>query len=134
MDTKKKELIGAFHNGGREWRPKGQPERVKVHDFVDKELGKAIPYGVYDVTRDPHLRAAHPACCMAPSSPPTALRQSRVSRGCRWLPGAGGRPRPDAERVCLVKEKAARTVREGPETSGSGGCSTFSAPMHEGPL
>ena len=52
VDTKKKELIGAFHNGGREWRPKGQPERVKAHDFVDKELGKAIPYGVYDVTRD----------------------------------------------------------------------------------
>ena len=52
MDTKKKELIGEFHNGGREWRPKGRPERVKVHDFVDKELGKAIPYGVYDVTRD----------------------------------------------------------------------------------
>ena len=52
VDTKKKELIGEFHNGGREWRPKGQPERVKAHDFVDKELGKAIPYGVYDVTRD----------------------------------------------------------------------------------
>ena len=52
VDTKKKELVGEYRNGGREWRPKGQPERVKVHDFVDKELGKAIPYGVYDVTND----------------------------------------------------------------------------------
>ena len=52
VDTKKKELIGEFRNGGREWRPKGQPEQVKVHDFVDKTLGKAIPYGIYDVTGD----------------------------------------------------------------------------------
>ena len=52
VDTKKKELVGEYRNGGREWRPKGQPERVKVHDFVDKTLGKAIPYGIYDVTGD----------------------------------------------------------------------------------
>ena len=50
VDTKKKELVGAFKNGGREWRPQGQPEEVSVHDFIDKTLGKAIPYGVYDVT------------------------------------------------------------------------------------
>jgi len=50
VDTKKKELIGAFKNGGREWRPKGLPEEVKVHDFLEPELGKAIPYGVYDLT------------------------------------------------------------------------------------
>lgn len=50
VDTKKKELIGNFKNGGREWQPKGEPEQVLVHDFMDKELGKAIPYGVYDVT------------------------------------------------------------------------------------
>jgi hypothetical protein len=49
VDTKKKELVGDFKNGGREWRPAGQPERVRVHDFVDRDLGKAIPYGVYDV-------------------------------------------------------------------------------------
>jgi hypothetical protein len=52
VDTKKKELIGDFRNGGREWQPSGQPEEVRVHDFQDKELGKAIPYGVYDVTHD----------------------------------------------------------------------------------
>jgi transposase len=50
VDTKKKELIGQFRNGGREWQPKGCPEEVKVHDFVDKDLGKAIPYGIYDQT------------------------------------------------------------------------------------
>ena len=50
VDTKKKELIGNFKNGGSDWRPKGSPSLVNVHDFVDKELGKAAPYGVYDVT------------------------------------------------------------------------------------
>ena len=49
VDTKKKELVGDFKNGGREWQPKGHPEEVRVHDFKDKELGKAIPYGVYDM-------------------------------------------------------------------------------------
>ena len=52
VDTKKKELIGPFKNGGREWRPKGRPEEVKVHDFVDEELGKVIPYGVYDLSEN----------------------------------------------------------------------------------
>jgi hypothetical protein len=49
VDTKKKELVGEFKNAGQEWRPRGQPEKVKVHDFPDKKLGKAIPYGVYDL-------------------------------------------------------------------------------------
>jgi transposase len=52
IDTKKKELIGDFRNGGREWRPQGDPERVRVHDFRDKKLGIAIPYGVYDMGRN----------------------------------------------------------------------------------
>ena len=51
VDTKKKEL-GNYRNGGREWRPAGAPERVKVHDFIDRELGKANPYGIYDVSAD----------------------------------------------------------------------------------
>ena len=50
VDCKKKELIGEFKNGGREWQPKGEPVRVNIHDFVS-EQGKAIPYGVYDVER-----------------------------------------------------------------------------------
>ena len=49
VDTKKKELVGDFKNGGREYRPKGQPEPVRVHDFVIPELGRAAPYGVYDI-------------------------------------------------------------------------------------
>jgi len=52
VDTKKKELVGDFRNAGREWCPKGQPLEVRVHDFLDKDLGKAIPYGVYDVTNN----------------------------------------------------------------------------------
>ncbi len=52
VDTKKKELVGDFKNPGREWRRKGNPEPVRVHDFLIKEQGKAIPYGVYDLSRD----------------------------------------------------------------------------------
>ncbi len=52
VDTKKKELVGDFHNGGREWQPSGQPEPVRVHDFIDPGLGKAIPYGIYDLSND----------------------------------------------------------------------------------
>ncbi len=52
VDTKKKELVGRFKNAGRVWRPQGMPERVRVHDFIIPEKGKAIPYGVYDVTRN----------------------------------------------------------------------------------
>jgi transposase len=52
VDTKKKELVGDFKNGGRELRPKGQPELVRVHDFVDPELGRATPYGIYDLGRN----------------------------------------------------------------------------------
>jgi len=50
VDTKKKELIGDFKNAGKEWQPKGAPEEVRVHDFIDPELGKVAPYGVYDLT------------------------------------------------------------------------------------
>jgi len=49
VDAKKKELVGDFANGGVEWQPVGEPERVRVHDFIDTELGKAIPYGIYDI-------------------------------------------------------------------------------------
>jgi Rhodopirellula transposase DDE domain len=55
VDTKKKELVGRFANGGRDWRPQGDPEQVNVHDFADPSLGeyaKAIPYGIYDIGND----------------------------------------------------------------------------------
>jgi len=49
VDTKKKELVGEFANGGKEYHPTGEPTRVKTHDFVDKDLGRAVPYGIYDI-------------------------------------------------------------------------------------
>jgi len=52
VDTKKKELVGQYKNAGREWHPEGEPESVQVHDFVDPELGRANPYGVYDIGAD----------------------------------------------------------------------------------
>ncbi len=52
VDTKKKELVGDFRNGGREWRPAGMPVKVRVHDFIIKSKGRAIPYGIYDLTRN----------------------------------------------------------------------------------
>jgi hypothetical protein len=52
VDTKKKELVGPFKNTGREWQPAHEPEEVRVHDFIDPDLGKAIPYGVYDIAQN----------------------------------------------------------------------------------
>jgi len=52
VDTKKKELVGKFKNGGKEWQPKGQPEKVEVHDFASPESTKVIPYGVYDIGKN----------------------------------------------------------------------------------
>jgi hypothetical protein len=49
VDTKKKELVGDFKNAGQTWRPRGEPEEVRVHDFLIKELGRAVPYGIYDL-------------------------------------------------------------------------------------
>jgi Rhodopirellula transposase DDE domain len=50
VDTKKKEFVGFYKNGGQEWQPKGQPLEVSAYDFIDPEKGKAIPYGIYDPT------------------------------------------------------------------------------------
>ena len=52
VDTKKKELVGEFKNGGQEWQPEGTPEKVRTHDFPTDAIGKAIPYGVYDIARN----------------------------------------------------------------------------------
>lgn len=51
-NTKKKELVGNFKNNGHEWRPKGRPEAVNVHDFMDPKLKRAVPYGVYDINNN----------------------------------------------------------------------------------
>ncbi len=52
VDTKKKELVGNFKNGGKEWQPKGEPEKVEIHDFASPEFPKVIPYGVYDIGKN----------------------------------------------------------------------------------
>jgi hypothetical protein len=52
VDAKKKEFVGEYSNAGKEFQPKGTPVRTKVHDFIDLEMGKAIPYGVYDLGAD----------------------------------------------------------------------------------
>jgi hypothetical protein len=52
VDTKKKELVGNFKNNGREWRRKGTPEPVNIHDFIDPKLSRAVPYGVYDISNN----------------------------------------------------------------------------------
>ena len=69
VDTKKKELVGEFKNGGREWRAKGDPEQVKVHDFVIPEQGKAIPYGVYDLSFATKAGSAWVSITTRPISP-----------------------------------------------------------------
>ncbi len=76
IDTKKKELIGLYKNGGSDYRPEGCPDKVNEHDFADKELGKAIPYGVYDI-------AANAGCVGVGIDNDTA--QFSVNSIRRWL-------------------------------------------------
>jgi hypothetical protein len=52
VDTKKEEIIGGYANGGRAWHPEGEPTRMGVHHFVDRDMGRAIPYGIYDIPND----------------------------------------------------------------------------------
>lgn len=87
VDTKKKELVGDFKNGGREWRPQGTPEEVRVHDFLDKQLGKAIPYGVYDLLHNQgwvSVGLDHDTAQFATNS----IRRWWTEMGQRRFPGA----------------------------------------------
>jgi hypothetical protein len=89
VGTKKKELLGDFKSGGREWRPAGCPEAVRVHDFPDRRLGKAIPYGVYDVLRNRgwvSVGVDHDTARFAVG----ALRRWWQRGGARAFGGAGG--------------------------------------------
>lgn len=95
VDTKKKELVGDYKNGGREWQPKGQPERVQVHDFIDREIGKAIPYGVYDVGRDEgwvSVGIDHDTA------------QFAVSSITQWWKAMGTKVYPDARRIMITAD------------------------------
>ena len=95
VDTKKKELIGDFKNNGREWQPKGQPERVRTHDFIDENLGKAIPYGVYDIANNNgwvSVGTDH-------DTPEFAVASIR-----RWWQRMGRRAFPDASRLLVTAD------------------------------
>jgi len=87
VDCKKKENVGNFKNAGREYRPKGQPEEVHTHDFPDKELGKAAPYGVYDLTQNKGwvtVGISHETSTFAVN----AIRQWWLSMGKEYYPKA----------------------------------------------
>jgi hypothetical protein len=95
VDTKKKELVGQYRNGGREWQPKGKPEKVKVHDFIDKGLGKAIPYGVYDM-------AANNGWVSVGVDHDTAEFAVETLR--RWWDRMGSRVYPRAKRLLITAD------------------------------
>src|SRR5215469_16434265 len=95
VDTKKKELTGNYHNGGREWQPAGEPARVKSHDFPDLELGKAIPYGIYDLAADTggvNVGTDHDTAAFAVES----IR--------RWWNDAGRAAYPGARRLLVTAD------------------------------
>ena len=95
VDTKKKELVGRFKNAGRTWRPTGEPEPVKVHDFLDPTQGKAIPYGVYDLGRNAgwvSVGVDHDTAAFAV----TTIR--------RWWRALGRRRYPDAPSLLILAD------------------------------
>jgi hypothetical protein len=95
IDTKKKELIGPYKNGGSDYRPDGCPDQVKVHDFVDAELGKVVPYGVYDI-------AANAGCVSVGIDNDTA--QFSVNSIRRWLDVMGRERYPNAGRLTITAD------------------------------
>ena len=95
VDTKKKELVGDFKNAGREWRPKGEPELVRTHDFKDKQLGKAIPYGVSDI-------AANQGWVNVGVDHDTA--QFAVNSIRSWWAHLGAQRYPDARRLQITAD------------------------------
>src|ERR1700753_2181416 len=95
VDTKKKELVGDFKNAGREWRPKGTPQEVRVHDFIIKELGRAVPYGVYDI-------AANVGWVSVGIDNDTATFAVETIR--RWWYGIGRIRYPDAKYLVITAD------------------------------
>jgi hypothetical protein len=92
VDTKKKELVGDYKNNGQEWLPQGRPERVQVHDFPDPKVGKAIPYGIYDV-------AANTGWVSVGQDHDTSAFAVATLR--RWWRSVGQIAYPAAERLAL---------------------------------
>ena len=95
IDTKKKELIGPYKNGGSDYRPEGCPDKVNVHDFVDKDLGKAIPYGIYDI-------GANTGCVSVGIDNDTA--QFSVNSIRRWLDLMGRERYPEMNQLMITAD------------------------------
>jgi hypothetical protein len=95
VDTKKKDLVGQFANGGREWQPSGEPEQVNLHDFPDPTLGKAIPYGVYDL-------GANRGWVGVGTDHDTAAFAVQTLR--RWWQQVGCRSYPQADRLLVCAD------------------------------
>jgi len=95
VDTKKKELVGQYKNGGSQWRPSRNPERVKTHDFPDQQLGKAIPYGVYDI-------AANSGWVSVGADHDTAAFAVATIR--RWWQAVGADRYPHAEKLLITAD------------------------------
>jgi hypothetical protein len=95
VDTKKKELVGDFKNAGRAWRPRGEPEDVRVHDFLIKELGRAVPYGVYDL-------ASNAGWVSVGMSSDTAAFAVQTIR--RWWQEVGQLRYPQATRLTITAD------------------------------
>jgi hypothetical protein len=95
VDTKKKELVDDFKNAGREWRPKGRPEEVRVHDFLIKELGRAVPYGIYDL-------AANAGWVSVGMDNDTAAFSVQTIR--RWWYSVGRVRYPDAKSLVITAD------------------------------
>jgi hypothetical protein len=119
VDTKKKELVGDFKNAGREWQPTGEPERVRVHDFPGDAIGKAIPYGVYDMARNEawvSVGRDHDTPAFAVAS----IRQWWTMMGCQAYPAADALYiTADAGAVTAIGRGAGRRRCSGwPMTSG----------------
>jgi hypothetical protein len=95
VDTKKKELVGDFKNGGREWQPKATPEKALVHDFPDDAIGKAIPYGVYDMARN----EAWVSVGRDHDTPEFAVASIR-----QWWKMMGRRAYPDAKQLFITAD------------------------------
>jgi hypothetical protein len=95
VDTKKKELVGDFKNAGREWRPQGDPEEVRVHDFLQPELGRAVPYGLYDL-------AANAGWVSVGMNHDTAAFAVQTIR--RWWHDLGQLRYPAAERLVITAD------------------------------
>src|ERR1700740_2765201 len=105
VDTKKKELVGDFRNNGREYRPRGNPEEVRVHDFLIKKLGRAVPYGIYDL-------AANSGWVRVGVDHATA--QFAVNCIRQWWQAVGRARYPNASRLLITADGGGSNGSPGP--------------------